>query len=57
MKKYGKDAMTVFLTVNEKGETQNVFATVGMAIDAIAYDKCRIMPGTWYFFSKGYTLV
>lgn len=44
MKKYGKDAMTVYLTVDEKGETQNVFATVGMAIDAIAYDKGRIMP-------------
>ena len=44
MKKYGKDAMKVFLTVNETGETQNVFATIGIAIDAIAYDKGRIMP-------------
>lgn len=44
IKKFGKDEMTVYLTVNEKGETQNVFATVGMAIDAIAYNKCRIMP-------------
>ena len=34
----------VYLTVNEKGETKNVFATIGMAIDAIAYDKGRVMP-------------
>ena len=44
MKRFGRDEMTVYLTVNEKGETQNVFATLGMAIDAIAYNKCRIMP-------------
>lgn len=44
MNKYGKAPMKVFLTVNQDGETQNVFATVGMAIDAIAYDKGRVMP-------------
>lgn len=43
MKKYGRESMTVYLTVNEKGETQNVFMTIGMAIDAIAYNKVRIM--------------
>ena len=44
MKKYGKSPMTVYLTVNQDGETQNVFVTIGMAIDAIAYNKGRIMP-------------
>ena len=52
MEKYGKDPMTVYLTVNEKGETQNVFATIGMAIDAIAYAAGRITPG----FVTGMTL-
>ena len=43
--KYSKNKpLTVYLTVNEKGETQNCFATLGTAIDAIAYDAGRIMP-------------
>lgn len=45
MKRYSrKDDMNVYLTVDEKGETQNVFVTLGMAIDAIAYNMGRIIP-------------
>lgn len=32
----------VYLTVNEKGVTENVFATLGMAIDAIEMAANRI---------------
>lgn len=43
--KYSKDKpLMVYLTVNENGETQNCFSTIGTAIDAIAYDAGRIMP-------------
>lgn len=32
----------VYMTVNEKGETQNVFATLGMAIDDVYLQSKRI---------------
>lgn len=45
MEKYSRtDRQTVYLTVNQDGETQNVFLTIGMAIDAIAYAMGRVMP-------------
>lgn len=45
MKKFGNDLMEdMYLTVNQDGVTQNLFATLGKAIDAIAYDRGRIMP-------------
>ena len=39
---FGKSEFDVYLIVNEKGETLNVFATAGMAIDDIAQNACRI---------------
>ena len=45
MKKFGnKPVEDMYLTVDQDGVTQNLFATLGKAIDAIAYDKGRIMP-------------
>lgn len=32
----------VYLTVNEKNEVQNVFVTIGMAIDSIGYNAKRL---------------
>lgn len=39
---YKSGQPVVYLTMNEKGETQNVFATLGMAIDNIAFQAKRI---------------
>lgn len=42
MKELSKGELKVYLIANEKSETLNVYATVGMAIDAISYNARRI---------------
>ena len=44
MNKFFRENEKVYLIVNEKGETENVFATLGMAIHAIEFKKTRICP-------------
>ena len=39
------EKVCVYLIVNERGETLNVYGTIGMAIDAIGYQACRIDKG------------
>jgi hypothetical protein len=44
MKKFSKAQVDdMYLTVDQDGVAQNLFATLGMAIDAVAYDKTRLM--------------
>ena len=42
----------VFLIVDENEVTQNIYATLGMAIDAIEYNARRIMPENIRFKTK-----
>lgn len=41
-KDYKSGVSVIYLTVDEKGATLNVFATLGAAIDAVKYDSRRI---------------
>ena len=44
MDKFSKENEKVYLLVNDEGRTENVFATLGMALHAMAYRKTRICP-------------
>ena len=44
MKKFGNASVDdMFITVDQDGCMQNLFATLGKAIDAVAYEKTRIV--------------
>lgn len=44
MRRFGNKAVEdMYLTVDQDGVTQNLFATLGKAVDAIAYERTRIV--------------